>query len=436
MREVRLRPYPSFMSAAATVAVPAFSALPFDQKLDRLAEVAIRVGLGLREGQELVLTASTDMLPLVRRVVEHAYKAGAKYVTTLLADDELALARYRFAPDGSFDYAPEWYYNAVAEAFKSGAARMAIAGSNPALLAGQDPHKVSRANVATSKAYKPAMELITRHDINWTIVAGATPAWAALVFPGEPEELAIGKLWDAIFHASRITGDDPVADWQKHGAALKRRVDMLNGRRFHSLRFFTPDGATDLTVGLADQHLWAGGGTTAGNGIYCQPNIPTEECFTTPHKDRVDGVVSASKPLSHQGTLIENIRCRFEAGRIVEVTASNGQDAIRKLISTDEGAARLGEVALVPHNSPIAQSGVLFWNTLFDENAASHIALGQAYSTCLIKGETMSNQELAKLGANESLIHVDWMIGGPTMNVDGLSADGSAEPLMRNGEWV
>jgi aminopeptidase len=422
--------------SSATVATPAFASLSFEQKLDRLAEVAIRVGLNLREGQELVLTAPTDALPLVRRVVEHAYKAGAKFVTTLLSDDELALARFRSAPEASFDFAPEWFYDGIANAFRSGAARMAITGANPALLSRQDPQKVSRANIAVSKAYKPAMELITRHEINWTIVAAATPAWAELVFPAEPEELAMGKLWDAIFRTSRITGDDPVEDWKRHGENLKKRVDLLNAKRYHSLRFFTPDGATDLTVGLADQHLWAGGGTTAGNGIYCQPNIPTEECFTTPHKDRVDGVVSASKPLSHQGTLIENIRCRFEAGRIVEVTASQGEEAIRKLIATDDGARRLGEVALVPHNSPIAQSGVLFWNTLFDENAASHIALGQAYSTCLINGERMSNEELAKLGANESLIHVDWMIGGPTMNIDGISAAGEHEPLMRHGDWV
>jgi aminopeptidase len=207
-------------------------------------------------------------------------------------------------------------------------------------------------------------------------------------------------------------------------------------KRFHALRFYTPDDATNLTVGLADQHLWAGGGAASGNGVFCNPNIPTEECFTTPHKHRVDGHVAASKPLSHQGTLIENIRCTFKDGKIVQATATAGEAAINKLISTDEGARQLGEVALVPDPSPIAQSGILFWNTLFDENAASHIALGQAYSTCLIGGETMSNEQLAALGANESLIHVDWMIGGPTMNVDGLSASGSAEPLMRDGDWV
>ena len=415
---------------------PAFAALSFEQKLDRLAEVAVRVGLGLQPGQELFLTAPVEALPLVRRIAVHAYTAGAKLVLPFFADDALTLARFKYAPDDSFDYAPTWYYNGIAEAFKAGAARLAIAGTDPALLAGQDPSRVSRANIATSKAYKPALELITRHEINWNIISCATPAWAAMVFPHDPPELALGKLWDAIFHASRITSDDPVAEWQAHGATLKRRVDQLNAKRFHSLRFFRDDGATDLTVGLADQHLWAGGGTTAGNGAFCQPNIPTEECFTTPHKDRVSGIVSATKPLSHQGTLIENIRCTFQDGRIVEATATAGEEALNKLIASDNGARRLGEVALVPFHSPIAQSGILFYNTLFDENAASHIALGQAYSTCLLGGEKMTEHQLAGLGANSSLIHVDWMIGGPEVHVDGLYTDGRSEPLMRRGDWV
>ena len=396
----------------------------------------MRVGLGLRAGQELVLTAPIDALPLVRRITDHAYRAGALLVTTLFADDPCVLSRYEHAPDASFDYAPVWLQDAIATAFKSGAARMAIAGTNPALLAGQDPAKMARANVAASKAAKPAMELITRHEINWTIVAAATPDWAKLVFPDEPVDSSVAKLWEAIFQASRITGDDPVADWLAHGARLKQRVDLLNRKRYAALSFRSKDGSTDLRVGLADQHLWAGGGTTAGNGVDCQPNIPTEECFTTPHKDRVDGVVRASKPLSHQGTLIENIRCRFEGGKIVEATATAGEDVLNQLISTDDGARRLGEVALVPASSPIAASGILFWSTLFDENAASHIALGQAYSTCLIGGEKMDNDALAALGANSSLIHVDWMIGTAAMDVDGIAANGAAEPLMRAGEWV
>jgi aminopeptidase len=424
------------MSVMEAVAKTTFADLTFEEKLDRLAEVAVKVGLGLRAGQELIMSAPMEALPLARRITEHAYKAGALLVTTFYADDPSVLARFEYGGDASFDYAPKWLQDGIAEGFRSGAARLAIAGTNPALLAKEDPAKVARANVAASKAGKPAMELITRHEINWTIVACATPEWAKLVFPGEPVEIAVAKLWEAIFVASRVAVDDPVVEWQEHGARLKKRMEMLNAKRFYALHFKSQDGTTDLKVGLADDHLWAGGGTTAGNGVYCQPNIPTEECFTTPHKDRVDGTVRASKPLSHQGTLIENIAVRFEGGKIVEATATAGEDVLNRLISTDDGARRLGEVALVPHSSPIAQSGVLFWSTLFDENAASHIALGQAYSTCLIGGEKMDAEQLAALGANASLIHVDWMIGSGEMDVDGVAADGSAEPLMRKGEWV
>jgi aminopeptidase len=433
------------MSASAVAPSPVafdFATLPFEEKLDRFAKVAVHVGLNLQPGQELLISASVEMMPLVRRITEHAYKAGALLVTAFYSDDETVLARYKYAPDGSFDHAAQWMADGIAAAFKSGAARLALAGSNPALLAGQDPAKVSRANIAGSKANKPAMELITRHAINWSILAAATPAWAKLVFPGLEEKEAVAKLWDAIFIASRATSDDPVAAWKAHSKHLHERVAFLNEKRFHSLRFHSrgandeADGGTDLTVGLADDHLWAGGGGVSGNGIFCNANIPTEECFTTPHKDRVDGRVKASKPLSHQGTLIENIQCVFEGGKIVSAKASTGEDVLNRLISTDDGARRLGEVALVPHGSPIAQSGVLFWNTLFDENAASHIALGQAYATCLKDGEHMDEETLAAKGANSSLIHVDWMIGSGQMDVDGVAADGSSEPLMRAGEWV
>ena len=420
--------------AALAEAPRTFTDLSFDEKLDRLALVAVRVGLNLREGQELVITAPLDLVPFTRRVVEQAYKAGAHVVTVMYVDDAATLARYEYAPDAAFDKTAQWLADGIAEAYRSGAARMGITGANPALLKGQDPAKVSRANVAMSKASKPAMELITRHTINWTIVAGVTPAWARLVFPDLPENEAVPMLWEAVFRASRITGADPVQDWKDHGASIAKRVDLLNAKRYSALHFRGP--GTDLVVGLADDHLWAGGGGVCGNGIFCNANIPTEECFTTPHKDRVNGTVTASKPLSHQGTLIENISVRFENGKIVEAHASAGEEALRKLIAVDEGASHLGEVALVPHSSPIAQSGLLFWNTLFDENAASHIALGQAYATCIRDGETLDEDTLNRKGANTSLIHVDWMIGSGAMDVAGVRADGTEEPLMRQGEWV
>ena len=408
--------------------------LTHEEKLDRLAEVAVKVGLGLQAGQELVMTASLDSVPLARRITEQAYRAGASLVTTLFTDDEATLMRYRRAPDASFDCAPKWLYDGMGAAFKSGAARLAIAGGNPALLSNEDPAKVGRANRATSQAYRPALELITRHAINWTIVASATPAWAAAMFPGENAESALDKLWDAIFESTRIMGDDPVAAWKAHDADLHKRKDRLNKKRYSSLRYRGP--GTDFELGLADDHLWMGGGTTAGNGFYCIPNMPTEEVFTTPHKDRAHGTVTATKPLSHQGTMIEGIAVRFEMGRIVEVRATRGQEVLERLIDTDDGARRLGEVALVPHSSPIAASGLLFLNTLFDENAASHIALGQAYSSCLRDGDQLSPEQLAAKGANDSLIHVDWMIGSGKLDIDGITASNIAEPLMRQGEWV
>jgi aminopeptidase len=406
----------------------------FEQNLDRLAEIAVRAGLGLAPGQELVLTATLDAIPLARRITEHAYKVGASLVTTLFTDEVSALLRYRYSSDAGFDKAASWLYEGMAQAFRNGAARMAITGSDPYLLSKQDPEKVSRANRALSKAYRPALELITRHDINWTIVACATPAWAAAVFPELPQEEALARLWDAIFAASRVDQSDPVAAWKEHDANLHARSKQLNEKRYSALNFRGP--GTDLCVGLADDHLWLGGGTTAGNGRYCIPNMPTEEVFTTPHKDRVEGQVTSTKPLSHQGTMIEGISVRFQGGKIVEAHAAKGQQVLQRMIETDEGARRLGEVSLVPHSSPIASSGLLFLNTLFDENAACHIALGQAYSSCLKNGDSLTPEQLASRGANSSLIHVDWMIGSNHIDVDGVRSTGEPEPVMRAGEWA
>ena len=402
-------------------------------QLDRLGEIAVRVGLNLAPGQELVITAPLDAVPLVRRITEHAYKAGASLVTTFYADDESRLARFRYAPDEAFDVASGWLSEGIANAFRGNAARMSISGENPSLLSGQDPDKVARANRVNSRVNRPSLELITNFAINWNIVACATPAWARTVFPHETEEVAVARLWAAIFAASRIDGEDPVADWAAHNAALAARGRILNERRYAALHFRGP--GTDLTVGLADGHLWAGGAERAMNGIVCNPNIPTEEVFTTPHRARVDGTVRSTKPLSYQGTLIDGIAVRFEAGRIVEAHAARGESVLSRVLATDEGASRLGEVALVPHSSPISQSGILFQNTLFDENAASHIALGQAYTKCLSDTAGQDAGTLAARGANSSLIHIDWMIGSGEIDVDGITQEGGREPLMRAGEW-
>ena len=405
-----------------------------DLLLDAYAKLTIRSGLNIQPGQQLLISAPLDALPLVRRITEHAYKAGASLVTTIYGDDVTALARYQHGGDDTFDTAPSWLFNGMAEAFKDGAARLAIAGDDPSLLSGQDPKKLARANKARSLAYRPALELITGFAINWCVIAAATPAWAKSVFPGLPEAEAMDRLWRAIFACTRADVADPVTAWEEHSAALARRTSFLNARRYAALKYSGP--GVDLLLGLADDHVWKGGAGKARNGVVCNANIPTEEVFTCPHKDKVDGIVCSSKPLSYQGSLIDGIKVRFEKGRIVEMSAAKGEDAFRSLIATDEGAARLGEVALVPHSSPISASGIIFNNTLFDENAASHIAVGQSYSDNIRDGGSRSAEEKAALGANSSLVHVDWMIGSGDLDVDGVMANGKSEALMRQGEWA
>ncbi len=404
------------------------------ERLDRLADVAVKVGLRLAPGQQLIMTAPLDAVPLARRITEHAYRAGASLVTTLYGDDEATLARFRYAPDSAFDSAPGWLFDGMAAAFRDGAARLAIGGDNPSLLAGQQPDRVARANDSRARAYRPALAEIAGFNINWTITSYATPAWARMVFPDLPEEAAVARLWDAIFAASRVDTPDPAAAWAQHNASLAARCARLNGSRFRALQFRGP--GTDLTVGLADGHAWVGGATQAKNGIICNPNIPSEEVFTTPHRLRVDGVVRSTKPLSYQGTLIEDIAVRFEAGRITQARARAGQDVLTKVLDTDEGAARLGEVALVPHASPISASGLLFYNTLYDENAASHIALGQAYDKCFTDWTGLEEADFVARGANRSRIHIDWMIGSAEIDVDGLDDRGNPTPVMRAGAWV
>jgi aminopeptidase len=403
-------------------------------KLDRLAEVAIKVGLQLKPGQDLLMTAPTVALPLVRKVAEHAYRAGAGLVTPIFSDDVVTLARYRFGHEAGFDRAADWLYDAMGRAFDANTARLAIVGDNPMLLADEDPVKVARASKANSVAYKPALERIVNFDINWNIIAYPSPSWAKLVFPGDEESVAVEKLAEAIFSASRVDREDAIPAWQAHNAVLRERTEWLNGQRFDALHYTGP--GTDLTIGLAHGHEWQGGASTAKNGVTCNANIPTEEVFTTPHARRVSGHVVSTKPLSYQGSLIEGIAVRFEEGRIVEAKATRGEEVLNKVLDTDEGARRLGEVALVPHSSPISKSGLLFFNTLFDENAACHIALGQCYSKCFVDGAALTPEQIAAQGGNSSLIHIDWMIGSDKIDIDGLYADGRRVPVFRKGEWA
>ena len=413
---------------------PSDEDLPYEtEMLDRLAEVSIQVGLNLQKGQNLIITAPVEALPLVRRLSAEAYRRGAGIVTSMLSDDILTLDRYRFASDESLDAAPDWMFNAMANAFDNNTARLAVSAANPLLLSEQDPSRVARAGKSMSMASKPAMERITNFVTNWNIVSFPGAAWARKVFPDLSETDAISELAKAIFSISRVDNPDPIGAWKLHQETLNERQEWLNTQNFYALRYKAP--GTDLEIGLADGHEWKGGASTAKNGITCTPNIPTEEVFTTPHSHRVNGVVRASKPLVHRGTLIDGIEVVFEDGKITDAKASKGEEVFLNLIDTDEGARRLGEVALVPHSSPISKSGLLFYNTLYDENASSHIALGQYYSKCFKDDIGINPEAVREAGGNSSNIHVDWMIGSERMDIDGITADGNIKSVMRGGEW-
>ncbi len=406
-----------------------------DQLIDAYAELVVKSGVNIRKGQQLIISAPLEAVDLVRRVTHHAYTNGASLVTTLYSDEKATLMRFEHGDESGFDAAAGWLFNGMADALRDGsAARLAIIGDNPALLSGQNTEHVGRANMARSKAAKPFIEAITSFATNWCVISCATPALAKSVFPGLTEADALARLWSAIFKCTRADLPDPVEAWVLHSKNLHARTAMLNAKRYAALKYSGP--GVDLTIGLVDKHIWAGGASQAKNGIICNPNIPSEEVFTMPHRELVDGVVRSTKPLSYQGTMIDGISVRFEKGRIVEGSAATGHDVFRKMIETDEGAARLGEVALVPHSSPISASGIIFNETLYDENAASHIAVGQAYSQNMADTATLSAEDKLASGMNTSIIHVDWMIGSGEMDVDGVFKDGKSEPLMRKGEWV
>jgi len=405
-----------------------------EKKIDKLAYLAIKRGVGLQKGQNLLITSSIEALPLVRKIAEYAYKEGAGLVTPLFSDPKITLSRFKFADDDSFNVAANWLYSGMSEAFDNNTARLAIAGDDPMLLSDMDIDKVSRVNKANAIAYKPARERITQFNINWNIVSWPGKAWAKRVFPNLIEKEAVLKLADAIFDASRISVEDPIQAWDEHNKSLKLRTNSLNKHNFQYLKYTGPN--TDLKIGLADGHEWIGGASVAQNGITCNPNIPSEEVFTTPHAFKTEGRVSSTKPLSYQGSLIDEIQVVFKEGKIIESKASKGSKIFEKILNSDEGARRIGEVALVPDSSPISKSGLIFFNTLFDENAASHIALGQCYSKCFKGKSNLSAGEISKKGGNSSMIHIDWMIGSKEIDVDGINSNGDIIPVFRKGEWT
>ena len=403
--------------------------------LVRYADLAIGVGLNLQPGQRLVIRSPVEAVELTRALAARAYDAGCPYVDVSYHDDELDLVRFQHAPDGSFEEFPTWRVRGMLERAEQGAAFLTVTGGNPDLLKAQDPERVAATLRVASEQMQPfSRDYISTMRVSWCVISAAVAPWAARVFPEAPAHEQVDRLWDAIFRACRVDQPDPREAWRRHIDALEERREHLNARAYTALRYVAP--GTELTVGLPDGHIWKGAVDRNEQGTQFVPNIPTEEVFTMPHSRRVDGTVSSTKPLNYGGRLIENFSLTFEGGRVVGVEAESGAEVLERLIAADEGAARLGEIALVPYCSPISRLGRLFYHTLFDENASSHLALGQAYAVCLQGGEAMSEQQLADAGANSSATHVDFMIGSDRMDIDGVLADGSTEPVMRSGEWA
>jgi aminopeptidase len=402
----------------------------FDDKLAKLAALGVKTGVNLQKGQELLVTAPLEANALVHHLTRTAYQLGAKLVTCLYEDPGMIRDRFDYVEDAALDYAPAWMSRGISEALVDGGARLFVVGPYPDLLTGIPADKILRAHTAAAAASNDESRFTSDSRINWSVLPFVTTSWARMVFPELPAAEALEKLWGAVFDATRISCLDPFGAWQQHTQSLNSRREILQSKRFDALHFH--DGRTDLKVGLVDGHRWVGGSTRAANGIEGVCNIPNEEIFTCPHRNRADGRVFFSKPLAVAGTLVDDVCIDFREGLAVSIRAGKGQDVIEKLISSDQASRHLGEIALVPNSSPISASNILFYNALFDENAASHFAFGQSYGACL----PPSPRSPEELGANESSIHIDCMFGNSSMNVDGIAANGFVEPIMRDGEFA
>ncbi len=406
----------------------------FEERLDAYAEVAVRIGLNLQPGQNLLLETGTEAAPMARLVAKHAYRAGAKFVEVLWDDPHVTRARYQHAPRDSFGLYPAWRAEAFRVAAERGDAILHLRNPAPDLLDDQDPERIGEAETAKRASLKPYAEAQGRHRVNWCIAAYPTQRWADKVFPEERTEDRLSLLWAAVFAGVRVDQPDPVVSWRQHLDRLDEVLEHLNARRYGALRYRGP--GTELEIGLPAAHTWLSARFTREQGGSYIANLPTEEVFTSPHQDRTEGTVSASLPLSYAGGLIENFGLRFAGGRVVDAWAERGEELLRGILATDEGAGRLGEVALVPVDSPIAQSGRLFYNTLYDENAACHLALGRGFSFTLQGWQTMNDDALAAAGINRSLTHVDFMVGSEQLDIDGVTAGGGEESVMRSGSWA
>jgi len=415
--------------------------MTFDENLDRYAEIIIKIGLNLQPGQRLLIVDAArnngvplEVAPLVRKIAKKAYEAGAPVVDVIWGDEELKLIRFQNAPKESFDVFPQWLVGGALAAVRRGDAMLNLSGFDPDLLKGQDLEKIGRWQKATLEALEPVSQYTRKNATNWCLVGAPVASWATRVYPDLPDKKALQRLWMDVFKLVRLNKPDPVAAWERHIADLAKRCDYLQNKQYTAFKYHGP--GTDLTVGLPVGHLWKGGQISTEGGIAFVPNLPTEEVFTLPDRLRVDGVVRSSKPLAYSGQIIDDFSIHFENGKVTSFSAKKGESVLGKLFEADEGARRLGEVALVPHSSPVSKSGTMFHHTLFDENAACHLAIGAAYNFTLKGGEAMSKEEFSAAGGNNSMTHVDFMIGNAEMDIDGVTADQRLEPIMRRGEWA
>lgn len=404
------------------------------QMLEKYADLAVHVGINLQPEEGLIINGNLASLPLARAIMRKAYQAGAKHVEFIFNDDEMTLARYENAQAFVFENYPKWKVDQLVAMYEDNYHHLFISAPNPELLKMIPGEVVAKDQKTASAAVAPAMKYRMTGKTKWSIVAMPSPAWAKSVFPEMEEDAAIEALWHKIFDATRVSQPDPVDAWKTHDKNLKKYKNYLNDQQFEKLTLKAP--GTDLEIYLADDHFWMGGSKESQAGCSYVANIPTEEVFTTPHRLKVNGTLKATKPLSLNGKLVEDFGFTFKDGKVVDFFAEKGKEVIESLLANDEGAKYLGEVALVQNDSPISNTGILFNNTLFDENASVHLALGRAYAYAMRNGSQMTQEELEAKGANFSLIHVDFMIGGPEMEIVAYEKNGTEVPLFKQGNWV
>ncbi|HLR23442.1 MAG TPA: aminopeptidase [Pseudogracilibacillus sp.] len=401
---------------------------------ERYADLVLKKGVNIQKNQALVINAPIEGVEFVRLVAKKAYDLGAKNVHINWADDELTFLKYKHASDEVIENVPGWKVDMQEGFAEDGAAFLSIHATDPDLLKDIDPKRIAAANKAAGVALRKFREYTMNDIVTWSVISIPTRAWAQKIYPEKTADEAVSALWDTIYKMVRVDGEDPIEVWNKHNQRLENAFITLNDKQYTKLHLKAP--GTDLEVGLPKGHIWHGGAAVSASNIIFNPNMPTEEVYTSPHKYHVNGTVSSTKPLNYGGQLIDEFQLTFKDGKVVDFQAKSGEEALKNLLDADEGARRLGEMALVPDASPISQSGLIFYNTLFDENASCHIALGKAYPTTVENGEDMSEEELDKNGINDSMVHVDFMIGSDKIDIDGIKADGTAEAVFRNGAWA